>query len=30
LKTEAEETALEKAMEIAKMAIDGARDFKSH
>jgi Xaa-Pro aminopeptidase len=30
LKSEAEETALEKAMEIAKMAIDGARDFKSH
>jgi hypothetical protein len=28
LKSDTEETAFEKAMEIAKMAIDGARDFK--
>jgi hypothetical protein len=29
VRSEAEETALEKAMEIAKMAIDGAREFKT-
>jgi hypothetical protein len=29
IKSPAEQTALEKAMEIAKMAIDGARGFKS-
>lgn len=29
VKSEAEQSALEKAMEIAKMAVDGAREFKT-